>query len=106
MTKRNDKSGSPLHPSKITDQQLIADLRQRLSLLRESLDDFTHSQRFFLTAIEAITNPHHDHCPPEQWQLGMMLTGLWLHGQSEDHLDQLVTIERWLKDQPAVFPPG
>lgn len=99
MTERNDKAGLPLHPSKITDQQIIAELRKRLSVLKTSLDDFTHLQRFFLTSIESITNPHHDHAPPEQWQLGMVLTGLWIHGQSEDHLDQLASLERWLRNQ-------
>ncbi len=105
MADSDDKSGSPLQPNKITNQQLKDTLGERLSFLRASLDEFCAIHQFFTTAIESINNPDHDKIPAEQWLLGMVLTGHWLHGLCEDHLEQTLAIDEWVDSCEVVPEP-
>ncbi len=97
MANSNGKADTSVQPNKITNQQLKDELDERLSFLRESLDDFSAIQRFLTTAMEAINNPDHDHTPPEQWLLGAVLTGHWLQGLCEHHLEQTIAIGEWVE---------
>ncbi len=96
MANDNGKADTPAQPNKITNQQLKDELGERLSFLRESLDEFSAIHRFLTTAVESISNPDHDKIPAEQWLLGMVLTGRWLHGLCDDHMEQTVALEEWV----------
>ncbi|ODS23030.1 hypothetical protein AB835_11110 [Candidatus Endobugula sertula] len=96
MTNSNDKSGSPLHPTKISLEAFKTELETQFSALREAHDDNTHRFRFFLHAIEALIRPLHDQIESDDWHLGLWLTGRWINELLEQELQQVIHIENWL----------
>lgn len=96
MTNDNDKSGSPLHPTKISADQLKIELDKRLTDLKDQLDDLNYCYRFFLHAIEALTRPDRDVIESSDWHLGLWLTGLWIDNRYEDQLQQIVKLLEWV----------
>ena len=94
MTKRDDKAGSSLLPTKTLtpDQQTLT---ERLSKLEDRLHNLLACYQFYDHAIRALTNPKHLE-DTEDWYFGLFLHQQWLRQQGEQIMAELVDIKQSL----------
>jgi hypothetical protein len=95
MTKRDDKAGSPLLPTKIltTEQQ---DLIQQFSNLQDGMNNVFACYRFMGEAVLAMTDPERmDEF--EDWHFGFFLHQQWTRQQGEKIMAVLVEVKQLLK---------
>jgi len=95
MTKRDDKAGLPLLPTKTltTEQQALT---ERLSKLEDQLHNLLACYRFYGEAIIAITDPERLD-DSKEWHLGLFLYQQWLRQLGEELMQELIVAQRAIR---------
>ena len=102
MTEHNDKSGSPLPPSKTTpnhDSNRNSHWRDELQTKINDLDNqlvyIHHSQCFYHEAMVNLLTSENE--PDSDTLAGAMVTQRWLQDSTQDILNHMDHIQHWLE---------
>ena len=91
MTKHNDKSGSPLQPTKTSQTSTNgATLHAKLTALDQQLTNLLHSQHFYRQALINLLDLDNE---PSSL-IGALVIHQWLEQSGDSLLDQLKTLKK------------
>ncbi len=102
MTTSNDKSGSPLHPSKkqlsMPLNEFTLALHQRMMDIYNKSYDASCSYQFYLSAIEALTAQQEPGPPSTEWQYGLFQANEWLRDQGDTLTKEFGELADWVQE--------
>ena len=108
MTTSNDKSGSPLHPSKkqlsmpLNEFNLV--LHQRMVALYNQSYNITSCYQFHLSAIEALTAQQEPEPPSTEWQYGLFMVNEWLRDKDATFVKEFGELADWVQETEVSQP--
>ena len=103
MSKRNDKAGSPLSPSKTTtnhdsngNSHWRDELSDKMTYLLQQWENISHAQHFYHDALMYMLTSENE--PDSDSLIGAMIISRWLHTDALATLGRMRRLQLWIEE--------